>query len=74
MSVNKKADKLLDLKGFGDKIPSQDLQAMLKLVPVTEAENPGFLFRQFFLRQLTPDVRNNLAQTEHIPGQNSKSY
>ena len=36
---------------------------MLKLVP--EAENPGFLFRRIFLRQLTPEVRNNLAQTEH---------
>ena len=65
LSVNEKADKLLDLKGFGDKIPSQGLQAMLKLVPAAEAENPGFLFRRIFLRQLTPDVRNNLAQTDH---------
>ncbi len=65
LSVNEKADKLLDLNGFGDKIPSQGLQAMLKLVPAAEAENPGFLFRRIFLRQLTPDVRNNLAQTEH---------
>ena len=65
LSVNEKADKLLDLKGFGDKIPSQGLQAMLRLVPVAEAENPGFLFRRIFLRQLTPDVRNNLAQTDH---------
>ena len=65
LSCNEKADKLLDLNGFGDKTPSQGLQAMLKLVPATEAENPGFLFRRIFLRQLTPDVRNNLAQTEH---------
>ena len=65
LSVNEKADKLLDLNGFGDKIPSQGLQAMLRLVPAEEAENPGFLFRRIFLRQLTPDVRNNLAQTEH---------
>ena len=65
LSCNEKADKLLDLNGFGDKTPSQGLQAMLKLVPATEADNPGFLFRRIFLRQLTPDVRNNLAQTEH---------
>ena len=65
LSCNEKADKLLDLNGFGDKTPSQGLQAMLKLVPATEAQNPGFLFRRIFLRQLTPDVRNNLAQTEH---------
>ena len=65
LSCNEKADKLLDLNGFGDKTPSQGLQAMLKLVPAEEAGNPGFLFRRIFLRQLTPDVRNNLAQTEH---------
>ena len=65
LSCNEKADKLLDLNGFGDKTPCQGLQAMLKLVPATEAQNPGFLFRRIFLRQLTPDVRNNLAQTEH---------
>ena len=65
LSCNEKADKLLDLNGFGDKIPSQGLQAMLKLVPEAEAEKPGFLFRRIFLRQLTPEVRNLLAQTEH---------
>ena len=65
LSCNEKADRLLDLNGFGDKIPSQGLQAMLKLVPEAEAEEPGFLFRRIFLRQLTPEVRNNLAQTEH---------
>ena len=54
LSCNEKADKLLDLNGFGDKT-SQGLQAMLKLVPAAEAGNP----------ELTPDVRNNLAQTEH---------
>ncbi len=65
LSCNEKADKLLDMNGFGDKTPSQGLQAMLKLVPAAEAGSPGFLFRRIFLRQLTPDVRNNLAQTEH---------
>ena len=52
------------MNGFGDKIQSHGLQAMLKLVP--EAENPRFLFRWFFLLQLTPKIRNNLAQTEHM--------
>ena len=65
LSTNEKADKLIAMNGFGDKIPSQGLQAMLKLVPEGEAENPGFLFRRFFLLQLTADVRNSLAQTEH---------
>ena len=65
LSTNEKADKLLAMNGFGDKIPSQGLQAMLKLVSEGEAENPGFLFRRVFLLQLTADVRNNLAQTEH---------
>jgi hypothetical protein len=64
LSTNKKADKLLNLNSFEDKIPSQGLQAMLKLVPEAEVENPGFLFRLIFLLQLTPQVRNNLAQTE----------
>ena len=49
LSCNEKADKLLDLNSFGDKIPSQGLKAMLKLVPAGEAENPGFLFRRIFL-------------------------
>ena len=65
LSTNEKADKLIAMSGFGDKIPSQGLQAMLKWVPEDEAEKPGFLFRRIFLLQLTPDVRNNLAQTEH---------
>ena len=65
LSTNEKADKLIAMSGFGDKIPSQGLQAMLKLVPEDEAEKPGFLFRRFFLLQLTADVRNSLAQTEH---------
>ena len=63
LSTNEKADKLMI--GFGDKIPSQGLQAMLKLVLEGEAENPGFLFQRFFLLQLTADVRNSLAQTEY---------
>ena len=33
LSTNEKADKLIAMNGFGDKIPSQGLQAMLKLVP-----------------------------------------
>ena len=65
LSTDEKADKLIAMSGFGDKNPSQGLQAMLKLVPEEEAENPGFLFRRFFLLQLAPDVRNSLAQTEH---------
>ena len=50
LSDSEKADRILDMGGLGDKTPSQALNSMLLLVPQGEAQNPGFLFRQIFLR------------------------
>ena len=63
LSDSEKADRILDMNGLGDKTPSQCLSSMLLLVPQAEAQDPGFLFRQVFLRQLPSDVRSHLAQT-----------
>ena len=61
LSDDEKADRLLDWNGLGDKTPSQCLASMLQLVP--NSQDPGFLFRQIFLRQLPQEVRTQLAQT-----------
>mgnify|MGYP006061944625 CR=1 FL=1 len=58
---DEKADKILDMDGLGDKTPSQCLTTMLNLVPV--GQDPGFLFRKVFLRQLPTDVQTQLAQS-----------
>ena len=49
--------------GLGDRTPSQCLNNMLLLVPEAEAQDPGFLFRRIFLRQLPMEIRTQLAQT-----------
>ena len=61
MRDDEKADRLLEWNGLGDKTPSQCLASMLQLVP--HGQNPGFLFRRVFLRQLPQEVRTQLAQT-----------
>ena len=60
---DEKAGRLLDLNGLGDKTPSQGLTDMLNLVP--RGQEPGFLFRKIFLRQLPSDVRSHLAQSSN---------
>ena len=49
------------MDGLGDRTPTQCLATMLNWVP--EGEEPGFLFREHFLRQLPAQVRTSLAQT-----------
>ena len=49
------------MDGLGDRTPTQCLTTMLNLVPTEE--QPGFLFRELFLRQLPAQVRTSLAQT-----------
>ena len=49
------------MNGIGDKTPSQCLSSMLMLVP--SGQDPGFLFRELFLRQLPSEVRAHLAQS-----------
>ena len=61
ISDAEKAARILDMNGLGDNTPSQCLSNMLTLVP--DGEEPGFLFREVFLRQLPTDVRTQLAQS-----------
>ena len=61
ISDREKAAKLLDMNGLGDKTPSQCLTVMLNLVP--NGQDPGFLFRELFLRQLPNDIQTQLAQS-----------
>ena len=60
ISEVEKAERLLNMNGLGDKTPSQCLSSMLMLVP--KGQEPGFLFRQLFLRQLPGEVHTQLAQ------------
>ena len=39
---------------------------MLQLIPAGQAVDPGFLFRELFLRQLPVEIRTQLAQTSKI--------
>ena len=61
ISDDEKAERLLDMNGIGDKTPSQCLSGMLMLVP--DGQEPGFLFRKIFLRQLPVEIQTHLAQT-----------
>ena len=64
ISDDEKAERLLDMNGLGDKTPSQCMSSMLMLVP--EGQDPGFLFRKIFLRQLPTEVQTHLAQTSKV--------
>ena len=66
LSDSEKAARIIDMSGLGDRTPSQCLADMLQLVPQNEAADPGFLFREHFLRQLPSEVRTQLAQTTKI--------
>ena len=61
ISEDERAERLLNMTGIGDKTPSQCLSSMLMLVP--DGQEPGFLFRRLFLRQLPVEVRTQLAQS-----------
>ena len=63
LTNDERADRIIDMGGLRDRTPSQCLNNMLLLVPEAEAQDPGFLFRRIFLRQLPMDVRTQLAQT-----------
>ena len=63
LSDSEKASRLIDMAGLGDRTPSQCLADMLQWVPRGQVADPGFLFRELFLRQLPAEVRTQLAQT-----------
>ena len=66
LSDSEKAARIIDMSGLGDRTPSQCLADMLQLVPQDEVADPGFLFREHFLRQLPSEVCTQLAQTTKI--------
>ena len=53
LSEREAASKILDIGGLGDSKPSELLDKMLALVPPDS--EPGFLFKEVFLRQLLLD-------------------
>ena len=61
LSQSERAAALLDMPGLGDMKPSQLLTRMLSLLPDSEVDNPSFVIRELFLRQLPPDVRAHLT-------------
>ena len=61
ISDSEKANRILNMDGLGDKTPSECLSDMLMLVP--KGQEPGFLFRQVFLRLLPAEIQTQLAQT-----------
>ena len=63
LTDSEKAARIIDMTGLGDRTPSQCLADMLQLVPQGQAADPGFLFREHFLRQLPQEVRTQLVQT-----------
>ena len=66
LSDSERAGRLIDMAGLGDRTPSQCLADMLQLIPAGQAVDPGFLFRELFLRQLPVEIRTQLAQTSKI--------
>ena len=62
LTVQECAARILDTPGLGDSKPSELLDKMMALIP--EGQEPGFLFREVFLRQLPQEVRSHLAQTD----------
>ncbi len=64
LSDREKSARILDTNGLGDAKPSALLGKMLALVPA--GEQPGFLFRELFLRQLPSDIQTHLAQSNKI--------
>ena len=61
LTKSEKASRIIDKDGLGDQTPTQCLTIMLNWVPAEE--QPGFLFREHFLRQLPSQVRTSLAQS-----------
>ena len=60
LTDSERAGQLLELPGLGDQRPSQLLSKMLALVPPAEQSNPGFLFKELFVRQLPPEIRHSI--------------
>ena len=67
LSRSERAAALLDMPGLGDMKPSQLLTKMLALLPTDEAQKPGIIFHELFMRQLPADVRAHLTDKADLP-------
>ena len=57
--------EIVEHERFGDKTSSTALLDMIKLLPTRERLDLELLFRELFLQQLSPEIQQLLAQTEH---------
>ena len=63
LSEREAASKILDIGGLGDSKPSELLDKMLALVP--PGSEPGFLFKEVFLRQLPLEIQSLVTQQDY---------
>ena len=63
LSEREAASRILDIGGLGDSKPSELLDKMLAIVP--PGKEPGFLFKEVFLRQLPAEVQSLVTQQDH---------
>ena len=59
LQPRERAARVIDANGLGDMTPTQWLNKMLPVVP--SGEEPGFLFRELFLRQMPQRIQILLA-------------
>ena len=59
LQPRERAARVIDANGLGDRTPTQWLNKMLPVVP--SGEEPGFLFRELFLRQMPQRIQILLA-------------
>ena len=60
LSQSERAQRLLAIRGLGDRKPSEHMEMMLNLLG---AEEPNFLLMELFLQHMPPQVRTALAGT-----------
>ena len=63
LSEREAASRILDIGGLGDSKPSELLDKMLAIVP--PGQEPGFLFKEVFLRQLPAEVQSLVTQQDY---------
>ena len=63
LSEREAAGRILDINGLGDSKPSELLDKMLAIVPT--GQQPGFLFKEVFLRQLPSSIQSIVTQQDY---------
>ncbi|QQP51427.1 Uncharacterized protein FKW44_012789 [Caligus rogercresseyi] len=64
LSNDDRAARILDFGPLGADRPSARMDAMLTLIP--DEEQPGFLFKEIFLRQFPPEIRSHIKNRDFI--------